>query len=683
MKNINLILYIILIILFTQSLLAESKSIEPKKIIYETDMCLDVDDVGAIAVLHALENQGECEILAVCFNEVHEYGPSAIDAINTWYGRGDIPIGIYRGSLKNPDWSGYLEQVAQFPHDLENDDTPSALDVYTQTLSEQPDSSVTIISVGFLNNLYDLLKAEPDLVAQKVKELVFMGGEWDDNFNLVRHNTVNQAEYVIRNWPSSMVISQAGGSIHTGTILENSPKENPVREAYYRFFGQKFEGRPSWDQMAVLYGVRGLSTYFRKKTSGSCRLSNGFQWELDSKSRFALNNKLANSSYERIIETFMAQYPIGARFLVSSSNGWLPFEVNFDASASVIAGSPDGVQYQWDFGDGSIGEGKQVTHTYTSIDTFDVQLIVVSEQGDSLFAFDQIVTDDPLFSPVEYFGTMDNYDFNQIELWSTTIDEDDMKMNISNKERDPNVSLPGICLIKDSIYTNFSLNLIAKTGEDLETEPLSDYMLIFGYVDDENYKYIIMKETTSRVVVVKNGVGVSLIWTPTDGIPDEEYHKVELIGQDEVFTLMLDDEEFLTSDSDKLSGSGRIGFGSTKYAAYFDEIDVERLQSSNVAVESSHQILPSFRLFNNYPNPFNPETNIKFEIPKSGVVEVSVYDIKGQKVKTIIREHKSCGIHEVAWDGKNSNGLDVPSGIYFAKLKSGEFSQFIKLNLVR
>ena len=214
---------------------------DAKKVIYETDMCLDVDDVGALAVLHAFMNQGDCELLAVCFNEVHEYGPSAIDAINTWYGRGNIPIGIYRGNLENPDGSGYLEHVAKFPHDLKNDDTPSALDVYKNTLSQQPDSSVTIISVGFLNNLYDLLKAEPDLVAQKVNELVIMGGEWDDGFNLVRHNTVNQAEYVIANWPTPLVISQAGGSIYTGPILEQLPRENPVREAYYRFFGNKFD----------------------------------------------------------------------------------------------------------------------------------------------------------------------------------------------------------------------------------------------------------------------------------------------------------------------------------------------------------------------------------------------------------------------------------------------------------
>ena len=88
-----------------------ARDVQPKKIIYETDMCADVDDAGGLAILHALANKGEAEILAVCFNEVHPYGAPAIDAMNTWYGRGDIPIGIYKGHLDNPHGSGYLEYV--------------------------------------------------------------------------------------------------------------------------------------------------------------------------------------------------------------------------------------------------------------------------------------------------------------------------------------------------------------------------------------------------------------------------------------------------------------------------------------------------------------------------------------------------------------------------------------------
>ena len=215
----------------------------PKKVIFETDMCTDVDDVGALAVLHTLADNGEVEILAISFNETHPSGVGTICAINTWYNRGDIPIGIYKGDLADPDESRYLDSIAaNFEHDLPTLPTPSSLELYLQVLSEQPDNSVTIISVGFLNNLYDLLNANPDLVAQKVTELVVMARVIDDPYNTFRHNLVDTSEYVIRNWPTPLVISQHGESVHTGPRLEETPAENPVREAYYQWIQRTIQG---------------------------------------------------------------------------------------------------------------------------------------------------------------------------------------------------------------------------------------------------------------------------------------------------------------------------------------------------------------------------------------------------------------------------------------------------------
>jgi len=281
----------------------------PKKIIFETDMCLDVDDVGALATLHALANNGEVDLLAVCFNEVHPSGAAAIDAINTWYGRGDIPVGIYKKELANPDKSDYLDALKQFPHDLDGESALSAVDVHTKVLSKQEDKSVTIVSVGFLNNISDLLKAEPDLVAQKVNQLVVMGGVNNDGFNLSRHNLVSASEYVIRNWPSPLVISQPGSRILTGECLENSPPENPAREAYYRFFNSCFCPRPSWDQMAVLFGVRGLSDYFSNTTEGTGSLRNGYTWQMKAGRRTYLKKRLTNEFYVQTIENLMLEPP--------------------------------------------------------------------------------------------------------------------------------------------------------------------------------------------------------------------------------------------------------------------------------------------------------------------------------------------------------------------------------------
>ncbi len=304
------VLMLFTIVIMPSRLLAEgSENMSPKKIIFETDMSTDVDDVGALAVLHALADSEEAEILAVSFNEVHPNADKAICAINTWYNRGNIPIGIYKGDLADPDESSYLDSLANFPHDLPTVPTPSSLALYQQVLSEQPDNSVTIISVGFLNNLYDLLKADSNLVAQKVTELVVMALVVDDPYNTVRHNQIDKSEYVIHNWPTPLVISHYGESVHTGARLSETTPENPVREAYYRRFNGQYRGRSSWDQLAVLYGVRGLGDYFTEVTAGKGKLSNGYEWEMKPGFRSYLDPKLSDSEYVRIVEDLMIKPP--------------------------------------------------------------------------------------------------------------------------------------------------------------------------------------------------------------------------------------------------------------------------------------------------------------------------------------------------------------------------------------
>jgi hypothetical protein len=186
---------------------------------------------------------------------------------------------------------------------------PRALDVYLKVLAEQPDKSVTIISVGFLNNLYDLLLADPDLVEKKVVELVVMAGLKNDGFNLSRHDLQGQSAYVLCNWPTPLVISQRGGSVHTGEKLSQAPAENPVREGYYRYWDEEYKGRSSWDQVAVLYGVRGLGNYFNEISTGNGMLRNGYIWHLKPGSRLFLEGRLSDEEFAGIIEAMMIKPP--------------------------------------------------------------------------------------------------------------------------------------------------------------------------------------------------------------------------------------------------------------------------------------------------------------------------------------------------------------------------------------
>ena len=85
----------------------------------------------------------------------------------------------------------------------------------------------------------------------------------------------------------------------------------------------------------------------------------------------------------------------------------------------------------------------------------------------------------------------------------------------------------------------------------------------------------------------------------------------------------------------------------------------------------------------NYPNPFNPETTISFTTQKDNLVTLDVYNVKGQKVKTLINEHRTAGQHSVVWNGTDDNNRKVSSGVYFYRMRNGKFSSTKKMILMK
>lgn len=309
------------------------------KVIFDTDMASDVDDVGALALLHALADLGEAEILAVGISSRNEHVGPCLDAINTWYGRPDIPIGYQRGiQVGYPADTGelteskYAEAVAKmFPHRLRrSSDAPDAALLYRKVLAAQPDGSVVIVSVGFLTNLRSLLNTPPDaisdwsgeeLVRRKVRLWVCMGGKFPDGrfkdgggeYNL-RIDT-RASLRALNDWPTPVVLSgfEIGARIFTGKGLRAAREPNPVRAAYLHFNG--LENRESWDQTAVLYAVRGAAAYWTESDPGLCLMhaslrSSYNEWiPTPRKSHRYLIEKMAASEVARVIEDLMLRPP--------------------------------------------------------------------------------------------------------------------------------------------------------------------------------------------------------------------------------------------------------------------------------------------------------------------------------------------------------------------------------------
>jgi purine nucleosidase len=262
-----------------------------RHIILDTDIDGDVDDAGALAVLHNLATAQECEILGIVCCAPVDSCPGAVRAINEWYHRGDLAIGWIGGQdIEQLRWAPYMANRAkivsgEWGFHIYNDylatDFPvskvkpeSAVRCYRRLLAQSSDASVTICSIGTLNVLAELLESEPDelcalsgrqLVALKVRELVSMAIAFypngRDGFNW--GIDAPSAAKVIRDWPTMITVSPSGEDILTGkNLIAKADARHPVREAYIRFLGGEDRNRSSWDQVAVLYAVRGTDAPF-------------------------------------------------------------------------------------------------------------------------------------------------------------------------------------------------------------------------------------------------------------------------------------------------------------------------------------------------------------------------------------------------------------------------------------
>lgn len=94
-------------------------------------------------------------------------------------------------------------------------------------------------------------------------------------------------------------------------------------------------------------------------------------------------------------------------------------------------------------------------------------------------------------------------------------------------------------------------------------------------------------------------------------------------------------------------------------------------------------LIDKFQLNQNYPNPFNPITTISYYLPKSELVDISIYDITGRLVKNLVNLNQSAGNKSTKWDATNNKGENVNSGIYLYTIQAGNFTQTKKINYIK
>jgi inosine-uridine nucleoside N-ribohydrolase len=300
------------------------------KIIFDTDLGPDYDDVGALAFLHAMADSGKVDILATVSSNKNDLVAPSINVINTYFGRGELPVGapktdgVNLGSSQH--WADSI--VDKYPHSIKStSDVADAVEIYRKTLSNQPDKSVTIVTVGFLTNLNNLLKSKPDnfsplegkdLVIKKVKRLVSMAGRFPEGreFNIFMDSSASK--YVYENWPGEIIFTgfEIGSEIHTGLKLINSDiKNSPVKDVFrisIPLSAEDKNGRMSWDETAVLIGVYGTERFFDTVRGKIVVRTDGSNtWENNSEGKqFYVKQKMPIPLISTFIEERMMHQPV-------------------------------------------------------------------------------------------------------------------------------------------------------------------------------------------------------------------------------------------------------------------------------------------------------------------------------------------------------------------------------------
>lgn len=304
---------------------------EKINLILDTDLGPDYDDVGAMALIHALADSGYVNILATLSSNRHEMVIPCIDVLNTYFGRPDIPLGAAKGenapnltTWHKEKWTEYLP--AHYPHKVKKtSDAPDAVAVYRKLLSEAKDRSVTICTVGFFTNLANLLLSGADtysplsgkeLVAKKVKRLVSMAAGFPKGKEFNVYIDVPASKVVLNEWPTEIIFSgfEIGEKILTGTSLLNMQVEkSPVKDAYRLCLaeGDK-EGRMSWDQTAVLVAIKGSEPYYSIE-KGIVRLTDeegSNDWTpSENGQHIRLIEKMPVAEVTALIESYMRHLP--------------------------------------------------------------------------------------------------------------------------------------------------------------------------------------------------------------------------------------------------------------------------------------------------------------------------------------------------------------------------------------
>jgi len=209
----------------------------------------------------------------------------------------------------------------------------------------------------------------------------------------------------------------------------------------------------------------------------------------------------------------------------------------------------------------------------------------------------------------------------------------------------------------------------------------------------EWFKFATIISAPLAPVLVSPANGALLVETNPlldwDSSATAENYKIQ-VSTDSLFTSTVYDSSGITITEFQIPNNGlninttyywrvnaRNAGGTSSYSTIF------HFTTGATNITHNNEIPKEFKLYNSYPNPFNPSTKIKFDIPKASYVKLIVYDVLGREIKTLVNEKLNAGRYEVSWPAPTGDGSSYPSGVYFYRLTTADFVDVKKMLFVK
>ena len=229
--------------------------------------------------------------------------------------------------------------------------------------------------------------------------------------------------------------------------------------------------------------------------------------------------------------------------------------------------------------------------------------------------------------------------------------------------------------LNDNARIDLAADALPRVGEEMVVSVnLADFAELKGYgfsvsYDPSTFEFVRIEALDERFgaaeiaqpQVVADGDGELSIVAYGDMLVDGE------LMLDLVMRPMMETENGLIEISQGQLADGSLGFN-------------QIASLGAIAVETRPE---EFALRNNYPNPFNPSTTIKYQLPDAGDVRLEIFNVVGQSVRTLVDQQEGAGRYEMQWDATNNNGQSLSSGVYFYRLQAGEFQEVKKMLLMK